>query len=303
MKIKNWKNIVLLIAMAVLFSMPLISNGSNLSGILFGENNMIFTLTDPKGDDSSKVTDEYAIANEIQQGELDLVSLSAKSHVGETIFEATFAESIKAPDSRVISQAGTTLESYAPNGFYTFNLDTYIDTDGIPGSGKTSRLPGRDAQIDPEFTWEKVVCLNPRPHYGRVALEDEMIRSALNKVLAQKGSLSSEDVKEIEKSVKSDIQQNVYFPSLIWVHGRTVQFSVPDSFFHGKAQREWGYAAGVTISAVVDYIHHAAARSMTRPTAVLSDVVQLPSLVVEQNLPIQRQESAYVDLLMPLKKR
>src|SRR5262245_52811421 len=116
----------------------------------------------------------------------ELILVSAKSHDDATIFEVTFAKPVKVPDDRVISQAGTTLRSYAPNGFYTFNLDIYIDTDRIKGSGKTSSLPGRNVQINPESAWEKIICLSPQPNYARLMLEQEMKQVALEKVAAQK---------------------------------------------------------------------------------------------------------------------
>ncbi len=272
-----------------------------LNGIVFADG-VVFTVSDPKWDDDTKITIYDSIANEIQPGDLDLVSLSAESHGDTTIFKATFAKPIKAPDSRVISQAGTTLKSYAPNGFYTFNLDIYVDTDGIPGSGKTGSLPGRNAQIHPEFAWEKVICLNPRPQQGRLALQDEMRRIALNEFLVREGRLSREDVTEVEMRVKSETEQDIYFPTLIHVHGATVQFSVPNSFFEREPEREWGYAAGVTISSVVERINHAGARSLRNPAAGPSDVLQLPSLTVQENLTLQSREPAYVDLILPVVK-
>ena len=35
----------------------------------------------------------------------------------------------------------------ARNGFYTFNVDIYIDTDRIAGRGETSTLPGRGVAV------------------------------------------------------------------------------------------------------------------------------------------------------------
>ena len=42
-----------------------------------------------------------------------------------------------------------TLDSVARLGFYNFNVDIYIDTDRIPGSGSSEMLPGRRATNPP----------------------------------------------------------------------------------------------------------------------------------------------------------
>ncbi|MCI0413477.1 hypothetical protein L0222_11860 [bacterium] len=270
-----------------------------LTGFLQADN-IIFTLADPIGDDNSEFTDHYLIANEIQPDDLDLVSLSAKSHRDGTIFEATFARPIKTPDSRAINEAGTTLQSYASNGFYTFNLDIYIDTDHVPGSGKTVSLPGRNALISATYGWEKAICLKPRPHYARQVLEDQMKHVALSEILARKGTLQPEDVTKVEGQVKSEIQNDTYFPTIVSVRGAKVQFFVPDSFFQGKAKAEWKYAVGVTISNVVERIHHAGARSLINPAAESSVVLPVPGLSIQEGLFTERPESAYVDMILPV---
>lgn len=224
-----------------------------VSGFLFGEN-FLFKLSDLKGIDSSKMIDEYSVFNQIQPEEHEIISLSAKSQGAATIFEVTFATPVEVPDDRIISQSGATLKSYASSGFYTFNLDIYIDTDQITGSGKTNSLPGRNAQISPELAWEKVICLSPQPNYARLILQQEMKSSVLKKVFEQKGRVSPEDLRDVEKQLNSTIENEIYFPTLIRVHGATIEFSVPDSFFNGKAKPDWRYSAAVSNSNLLEIV-------------------------------------------------
>ena len=58
----------------------------------------------------------------------------------------------------------------ANGGLYTFNVNIYIDTDRVEGSGRRAMLPGRLAEVAPEGAWEKVICLTPRPVDAREEL-------------------------------------------------------------------------------------------------------------------------------------
>ena len=78
----------------------------------------IFTLTDPKGDDHGDGTLMYPLRTDMQPGDLDLVTFSAYAQSGGTVFEATFARSVRAPARRTIDQVGTTLDKIAKLGFY-----------------------------------------------------------------------------------------------------------------------------------------------------------------------------------------
>ncbi|MCI0414907.1 hypothetical protein L0222_19195 [bacterium] len=64
-----------------------------------------------------------------------------------------------------------------------------------------------------------------------------------------------------------------------------------------QAEREWGYATGVTILTVVERITRTGAVSLLNPAAESEsrNVLQLPGS-------IHRQDSAYVDLILPMKK-
>ena len=65
-----------------------------------------------------------------------------------------------------------TLSRIMRYGFYTFNLDIYIDKDGVKDSGNIRTLPGRVANIASENAWEQVICLTPRPNEAKSLMEN-----------------------------------------------------------------------------------------------------------------------------------
>ena len=132
----------------------------------------IFSLDDPRGDDHGDGSLRYPLRNDLAPGDLDLLSLSARAEKGRTTFEATFARPIRTPGREPVDVGGTALDRVARFGFYTFNLDLYIDTDRVPGSGRRAMLPGRKAEVDSTCAWERAICLTPRPYQALEALRD-----------------------------------------------------------------------------------------------------------------------------------
>ena len=78
-------------------------------------------------------------------------------------FSVEMAQSVRSPVGRVTETGQTPMERIARNGFYTFNVDIYVDTDRIAGLGETSTLPGRGVTVDRNYAWEKAIVLTPRP--------------------------------------------------------------------------------------------------------------------------------------------
>jgi len=210
------------------------------------EGQPIFTLTDPKGDDYGDGTLQYPLRTDMQPGELDLVKLSAFARSGGTLFEATFARPVRAPERRTIDQIGTTLDKIAKLGFYTFNIDVYIDTDRIPGSGSTQTLPGRRASIAPANAWEKAVCLTPRPYDAQDMLKAIYVHEAKMELKRRQRSVTSADMDGISASVGREVTSSVFFPTVVSVTGRSIRFFVPDAFLGGPAKDTWSYVVGVT---------------------------------------------------------
>jgi hypothetical protein len=227
-----------------------------LAGVLVGlglalpavaaEGQLIFTLTDPKGDDYGDGTLQYPLRTDMQPGDLDLVKFSAFAQSGGTVFEATFARPVRAPERRTIDQIGTTLDKIAKLGFYEFNIDVYIDTDRIPGSGSTQTLPGRRASIAAANAWEKAICLTPRPYDARDMLKAIYVHEGKMELKRRQRSVTSADVDTISASVAQEVASSVFFPTVVSVTGRSIRFFVPDAFLGGPAKDTWSYVVGVS---------------------------------------------------------
>ena len=138
----------------------------------------LFTLSDPKGDDNGAGSIRYPLRSrkDMLPGQLDLLTFTARKEKDGTTFEAKFARPITRTDRVPIDDLGTQMTDVYKLGFYTFNIDVYIDTDGVPGSGNTRLLPGRNAEVDPAHAWEKAVCLTPLPNEAEVLLSRPLWR-------------------------------------------------------------------------------------------------------------------------------
>jgi hypothetical protein len=209
-----------------------------------------FTLKDPTGDDYGDGTLVYPLRDDMKKGDLDLISLSARPEDGGTLFEAVFANNIVDPGYRAIDVGGKPLNQIIRVGFYTFNLDVYIDKDGVKGSGEERMIPGRRAAIVPENAWEKVVCLTPRPAEAESLLEKILERRAYEDWKQEKGRVDPEDEVEIKGKVKQAMNNNYFFPTRVRVTGKKVNFFVPVSFLGGPPKPEWNYVVAVTASPI-----------------------------------------------------
>jgi hypothetical protein len=213
---------------------------------LGAEGRLVFTLTDPKGDDYGDGSLQYPLRADMQPGDLDLVTFSAYAQSGGTLFEVTFARSVRVPPRRTIDQVGTTLDRVAKLGFYEFNIDVYIDSDRIPGSGSTQTLPGRRAAIASADAWEKAICLTPRPYDAQDMLKAIYVHEGKMELKRRQGSVSSADVDAISAGVSRDVAASVFFPTVVSVTGRSIRFFVPDAFLGGPARDTWSYLIAVT---------------------------------------------------------
>lgn len=206
----------------------------------------IFKITDPYGDDYGDGTMKYPLRSDMEAGDLDLVSFAAYRVEGGTDFEATFAKQIKKPGPRAVDLGGGNLDELARFGFYTFNLDVYVDTDGVPGSGSTNALPGRNAAIAEANAWERAVVLTPRPYEARASLRRMLLREVRRDKKEQGERLGQDRIDALRGEIADDVEKRVFFPTRIVVRGNKVRFFVPDEFFGGPAQAGWSYVIGVT---------------------------------------------------------
>jgi hypothetical protein len=208
--------------------------------------NYIFQISDPYNDDYGDGSLAYPVRSDLRAGDLDLRSFAAWKQGDGTVFQATFARHIESPGYITIDASGTLLSQYARFGFYTFNIDLYIDTDRIPGSGFRQTLPGRHAEVSRNNAWEKAVLLTPRPYEAKTLLERSLRESAEAEFRKMHESLSDADKKQIRSRVQQLIKDRYFIATQIRVVGPSIQFYVPNSFLGGPAKNEWSYAVAVS---------------------------------------------------------
>lgn len=212
-----------------------------------GKGELIFKIEDPRGDDHGDGRLLYPTRTEFARGDLDLISFAAHRTGGGTQFEAVLANPIRVATREAIDGLGTSLSTVARYGFYTFNIDVYIDMDRVPGSGGVSTLPGRKAAIAPDSAWDRAVILTPRPHEARTALEDMMLE-ALSKELrnGEYGEEIEGESNALKQRLPEDLERRIFFPNQIRVRGNKVSFFVPDSFFGKPVEDSWSYVVVVS---------------------------------------------------------
>lgn len=176
------------------------------------------SFNDPSSDDNGSGTLSYPQRADYQSGDLDLQQLSISREEAGFWFSAKFKNAIRNPKDALYASGAESLANFARKGFYQFNIDIYIDTDRVNGSGNAFTLPGRHIKIDPRFAWEQAVILTPRPELMRHQLIDVLAEQFPNRTAA-----------EIEASV----DESIIFPTRIKVHDKTVDFFVPAQFFTG----------------------------------------------------------------------
>ena len=207
-----------------------------------------FRVTDPTGDDHGDGAVRYPLKGDWQPGDLDMTGFAAIPVEGGTEFEVTFTRAIRKPDRRAIDFGGSSLEEVARFGFYTFNVDVYIDTDGKSGSGALNALPERNAEIAPENAWERAVILTPRPPEARSALRRFLLRDIKRDKKESGERLGEERIDALRTEIAAEVENRVFFPTRITVRGSKVKFFVPDSFLGGPASPDWGYVVAVSVA-------------------------------------------------------
>jgi hypothetical protein len=207
----------------------------------FGAGKEIFTLTDPRGDDHGDGKIVYPNNDDLKPGDLDILSLTAREDGDGTMFEVTFARPVRVPAREAIDEIGTQLDKIARFGFYNLNLDLYIDTDRVAGSGGLTMLPGRHAEIDPATAWEKAVILTPRPNEAKAELKRLLLKTLNEDARKQSSSLTDAEIDSLKKQIPVDVEERIYFPTQIHVRGQKISFFVPGIVLGGAAKPTWAY--------------------------------------------------------------
>lgn len=215
----------------------------------------LFVLEDPRGDDHGDGQIVYPVRDDLQDGDLDLLRVKATHEREGTEFELTFAHAVRRPDARAVDIAGTALTEVAKLGFYTFNVDLYVDVDRVPGSGRRAMLPGRLAEVSADGAWEKVICLTPRPADAREELRRLWLGELTHERLTAGGQLDPSAEGFLQREVEREVQSAVFFPNKVHVSGPTVTFTVPRSFLGGDADPRWGYVIAVTAADISTKVH------------------------------------------------
>lgn len=193
----------------------------------------IFTLSDPRGDDSGAGEISYPSGADFERGDLDLLSFTAEKHKKGTWFEVRFANKVRTPAERTSKMSNVPMSEIARHDFYTLNVDVYIDTDQRRGSGRIATLPGRKIDLTADSAWEKAVILTPRPRLAEKWLKQQITKT-------------NGGGKPARAAAKREVEAHYYFSDRIQVTGKTIRFFVPSTFLDGPARADWAYLVLVT---------------------------------------------------------
>jgi Membrane-anchored protein predicted to be involved in regulation of amylopullulanase len=206
----------------------------------------LFSLDDVRGDDDGNGSLIYPNRDDIQKGDLDFVRLSAEQRADGIWFVAEMSQPIVSPVGHVTEIGQTAVERLARNGFYTFNIDIYVDTDRIAGSGQTGTVPGRGVAIARDYAWEKAIILTPRPDIARTMLELYFDTEFESELRAKQGRVTKEELEALQQQSEQRVNELFLFPNKVRVQGRRIEFQVPQEFLGGVPSASWGYTALVT---------------------------------------------------------
>ena len=259
-----------------LLTAALLASPRLLAGSAFGAGKEIFTLTDPRGDDHGDGNILYPLGENLQSGDLDLLSLTARADGDGTMFEATFAKPVRVPGREAIDDLGTQLDKAARFGFYNLNLDIYIDTDRVPGSGGVTMLPGRHAEIDPATAWEKAVILTPRPNEAKAELKRLLLKTLNEDTKKPTSTLNDAEVEALRKQIPADVDERIFFPTQIHVRGQKISFFVPGIFLGGPAKPTWAYVVATSGADLVQSLDIAHMLGAPERRQVADDPPRLP---------------------------
>lgn len=206
----------------------------------------VFVLFDPARDDYGDGTLKYPLANDMREGDLDLVELSAEPAEDGTWFVVKMRRDIRPPGPQVIDSFGRTAAQIARLGFWEFNVDIFVDTDRVEGSGHTSTMPGRRLVIDPKTAWEKAISLSPQPDQTALLVRRGLTRVAKSEVRKEKPHPDDSDLEQANASARQALESDFWFARSVQVTGKRLKFFVPASFLGGPAKPEWAYTVVVT---------------------------------------------------------
>jgi len=205
----------------------------------------VVRLDDPEGDDHGDGSFVYPSLG-FKDGDLDIKRFTVENKDDVAIFTVEFHGRINKPERGASDELGTDFTRIARHGFYQFNLDIYIDTNRLPGSGYTRLLPGRLAVARPDDAWDVAVVAAPRPTVTKNMLNEILREELKQRQLEKVAPEDRESSKEIKKLAASTIDRHVVFPNEFKVRRSSISFEVPHVILGGEARDTWAYTVLVT---------------------------------------------------------
>lgn len=231
----------------------------------------LFVLEDVRGDDHGAGDLIYPNRDDFKPGDLDLVRLSAEQRADGIWFKAEMAQPVRSPVGQVMDVGQTPMERVARHGFYTFNIDIYVDTDRVAGVGRQDTVPGRDVTVDRNFAWEKCIVLTPRPDTAQTMLQMHFDDEFEAELRARQGKVDKREIDALEQQSEARVHDLYFFPTKIRVSGRTVEFLVPTEFLGGVPTQSWAYTVLVT-GADLEQVARVGLTGKVKPTMMTMSV-------------------------------
>ncbi|GEM_PF-784482 len=204
----------------------------------------LFIFEDVKGDDHGWGEVNYPVGGKLRPGDLDILSVEAEDDGDSVTFSVKFKNKIDSPEGVYGDDTGQPISSYVREAFYKQNIDIYINTHSDDAPYFRGLVPGRNARLPNDKTWNKAIVVTPRPAAIGDVITQQLVRK-LKKRLASEG-VRVPDEDSLEDDIQKKVLPNFYFPSRSRVYGRKLKFSVPKAFLGGTPQKNWEYLVVVT---------------------------------------------------------
>ncbi|MBN1552826.1 hypothetical protein JW979_15235 [bacterium] len=206
-------------------------------------------LIDDIGDDHGSGAITYPTDLIFTKGMFDLKSVMIDSDSNDVRFTVEFQTDLPRLPTLKISELYS-LSDIVTQDFYGQNVDIYIDTGDPEDTGVTWLMPGRGATLAAGFRWNRAVILTPQPAVARSKLK----RLLANGILHHSRTSTQKSMSRKEAVIKADdfIQKHVLFPESVNQNGKTLTFTVTESFFGSDTIITWRYQVIVTGAAFSD---------------------------------------------------
>ena len=237
--------------------------GASVPAMAASDGDLLFTLTDPRGDDTGDGTLVYPQREDMERGDLDLLTVSAYAGEEGTEIEIRLGRKIRPPERKALDFTGTSAADLVRLGFYTFNIDIYIDTDRQPGSGELAAMPGRNVEIDPASAWEKAILLTPRPQILRSNLRRALIDHYREYGVPNQPDRQLPD-DQLRRLADEELKTKVFCVEQVHVAGNKLSFVIPTWFLGGLARPDWSYVVAVSGAEIQQRFRIPFAASFTR---------------------------------------